>query len=161
MVFGAEDQLTNRLAGMARLAGSCRSSRPSARFQPVYVEDLAKAIATATLDPASHGGNTYEIGGPQVLTMRELHGRRSSKAAGPVDRSWSTCPIRSASLISRFGLLPGAPLTRDQWLMLQQDNVAGQGRRARGVRDPPDAVRRGRSRMARHVTAAIASRAAA
>ena len=42
-------------------------------FQPVYVRDLGKAIAIAALEPQTFGGNTYEIGGPQVMSMVELH----------------------------------------------------------------------------------------
>ena len=54
----------------------CPSSRSIAakrNFQPVYVRDLAKAIAMAALDPGRFGGKTYEIGGPQVMSMMELH----------------------------------------------------------------------------------------
>ncbi len=124
LVFGPEDELTNRLAGMARLpfvpviAAKCR-------FQPVYVRDLAQAIAKATLDPQQYGGQTYEIGGPQVMSMRELHSailEATGQKPEIVDM-----PDFMASLVSRFGWLPGAPLTRDQWLMLQHDNVPAEG----------------------------------
>ena len=71
IVFGAEDQLTNRLARMSRLP-ALPVIAPKCRFQPVFVEDLAKAIARAAVDPKAHGGKTYEIGGPQVLSMREF-----------------------------------------------------------------------------------------
>ena len=116
IVFGAEDMLTNRLAAMSRLpalpviAGDCK-------FQPVFVEDLAKVIALATVDPKTHGSKTYEIGGPQVLTMRELT-TEILKAAGR-ETDLVDIPGPVASAISYLGFLPGAPLTRDQWLMLQ------------------------------------------
>jgi len=138
IVFGPEDQLTNRLAAMSRLLPALPVIAAGCRFQPVFVEDLAKAIAAATADPARHRGRTYEIGGPQVFTMRELTlavleaaGRKSElvDVPGPV-----------ASLISRFGFLPGAPLTHDQWLMLQRDNVASDGSaglEAFGIRPTP------------------------
>ena len=159
LVFGPEDQLTNRLAALARLPVAAGDRRPAPVPAGLCSRPGARRSRTAALDPQAHGGKTYEIGGPQVLTMRELHRRdpRSRRAASP---SWSTCPISSARLLSRFGFLPGAPLTRDQWLMLQRDNVAGQGRAGpRGVRDPADAARRGRSGMARPIrTAATASR---
>lgn len=124
LVFGPEDQITNRLAGLARLpflpviASRCR-------FQPVYVRDLAQAIARAALDPQRHAGNTYEIGGPQVMSMRELHSailEATGRTPELVDM-----PDVLASLLSRFGWLPGAPLTRDQWRMLQTDNVPAKG----------------------------------
>ena len=124
LVFGPEDQLTNRLAGLARLPflPVIASQR---RFQPVYVRDLAEAIARAALDPEKHGGKTYEIGGPQVLTMRELHAailESTGQQPELVDM-----PDFIASLMAKFGWVPGAPLTRDQWLMLQSDNVAAKG----------------------------------
>jgi uncharacterized protein YbjT (DUF2867 family) len=135
IVFGAEDQLTNRLAGMARLP-ALPVIAPNCRFQPVFVEDLAKAIARAALDPAAHGGKTYEIGGPQVLTMRELT-VEILRAAGR-ETELVDIPNPVSSLISRLGFLPGAPLTRDQWLMLQNDNVpSGQGLESFGIRPTP------------------------
>src|SRR6185503_19821793 len=143
LVFGPEDNLTNRFAGLARLLPIMPVIAAGRKFQPVYVRDLAQAIATAALDPRKHGGTTYEIGGPQVLTMKELHLailELSGQEAALVEM-----PDVFASLLSRFGWLPGAPLTRDQWLMLGRDNVqSGEhpGLEAFGIRlTPLDAVR--------------------
>ena len=124
IVFGSEDQLTNRLAAMSRLP-VLPVIAPECRFQPVFVEDLAKAISAAALNPSAHAGTTYEIGGPQVFTMREL--TQQILAAAGRDTALADVPAPIASLISWFGFLPGAPLTRDQWLMLQRDNVASEG----------------------------------
>ena len=124
IVFGPEDQLTNRLAAMSRLP-VLPVVAPESRFQPVFVEDLAKAIVAAATDPAKYAGNTYEIGGPQVFTMREL--TQQILAAAGRDTALADVPAPIASLISWFGFLPGAPLTRDQWLMLQCDNIASEG----------------------------------
>ena len=57
-----------------RVRASANAARiaPKCRFQPVFVEDLASAIARSALDRETHGGRTYEIGGPEILTMREL-----------------------------------------------------------------------------------------
>ncbi len=137
LVFGPEDQLTNRLAGLARLPflPVIASQR---RFQPVYVRDLAQAIARAALEPEQFGGKTCEIGGPQVLTMRELHSailESTGQTPELVDM-----PDFMASLLARFGWVPGAPLTRDQWLMLQRDNVPAKGApglEAFGIRPTP------------------------
>ncbi len=120
LVFGSEDNLTNRLARLGWLP-VLPVIAPDCRFQPVYVDDLAKAIAAAALDPTAHGGKTYEIGGPQVMTMRELTAIVLD-AAGR-DPALVDMPDFAASLLSWLGFLPGAPLTRDQWLMLQNDNV--------------------------------------
>ncbi len=121
LTFGPEDQLTNRFAAMAQLpflpviAGK-------RNFQPVYVRDLAKAIATAALAPLTYGGKTYEIGGPQVMSMIELH-QAILKITGQ-KTDLVPLPDLFGTGLSYLGWLPGAPLTRDQWLMLQHDNVA-------------------------------------
>jgi uncharacterized protein YbjT (DUF2867 family) len=137
LVFGPEDELTNRFAAMANLpflpviAGK-RS------FQPVYVRDLGQAIAMAALDPQRFGGETYEIGGPQVMSMVDLH-RAILEITGQKP-DLMPMPDLFGNLLSRFGWLPGAPLTRDQWLMLQRDNVAsGQfpGLEAFGIKPTP------------------------
>ena len=73
-VFGPEDDFTNRFARMARLPFLPVIAAKS-RFQPVYVRDLARAIVAAALDPATHGGKTYELAGPEIMTMRELNER--------------------------------------------------------------------------------------
>jgi len=120
LVFGPEDDLTNRFAAMARLP-FLPVIAARRNFQPVYVRDVARAIAMAALDPGRFGGQTYEIAGPQVMSMAELHhaileitGQRPEVVH---------MPDLFGSALSRFGWLPGAPLTRDQWMMLQRDNL--------------------------------------
>ncbi len=122
LVFGPEDQLTNRFATLMRRLPVYPVIAPGTRFQPVYVRDLARAIAQAALDRGKHGGQTYEIGGPEVLTMRQL----SEYIAGAAGQSpaFIDLPDAAANALSYLGFLPGAPLTRDQWLMLSRDNVA-------------------------------------
>ena len=124
LVFGPEDQLTNRFAQMANLP-FLPVIAAKRRFQPVYVRDLAKAIAMAALQPQTYGGNTYEIGGPQKMSMVELH--QSILRLTGQKPEIVAMPDVFASLLSRLGWLPGAPLTRDQWLMLQRDNVPSGG----------------------------------
>jgi NADH dehydrogenase len=120
LVFGPEDDLTNRFAAMARLpflpvvAGR-------RNFQPVYVRDLGRAIALAALQPEKYGGQIFEIGGPQVMSMLELHKAILEITGQRPDIV--PLPDFFGKLLSSFGWLPGAPLTRDQWLMLQRDNV--------------------------------------
>ena len=137
LVFGPEDQLTNRFAGLASLP-FLPVIAPRRRFQPVYVRDLAQAIAKAALDPGHYGGSTYEVGGPQVLTMREIN--QAVLDATGLSPDLVDLPDFAASMMSRFGFLPGAPLTRDQWLMLQSDNVPAPGApglEAFGIRPTP------------------------
>ena len=120
LVFGPEDQLTNRFAGLLAKLPVYPVIAPNTRFQPVYVRDLAQTIVAATIDP-THRAKTYEIGGPEVMTMRELT-RQIGEAAGQ-STDLADMPNFAADLMSRFGFLPGAPLTRDQWVSLQSDNV--------------------------------------
>ena len=137
LAFGPEDELTNRFAAMARLP-VLPVIAAKRNFQPVYVRDLGKAIALAALDAATHGGKTYEIGGPQVMSMVELH--RAILAITGQKPEIVPTPDLFGSLLSQFGFLPGAPLTRDQWLMLQRDNVASDelpGLDAFGIRPTP------------------------
>jgi len=137
VVFGPEDELTNRFAAMARLP-FLPVIAATRKFQPVYVRDLRKAIAMAALDPQRFGGQTYEIGGPQRLSMVELH-RAILEITGQKPEI-VPLPDMVASLLSKLGWLPGAPLTRDQWLMLQRDNVPSgdlPGLEAFGIRPTP------------------------
>jgi NADH dehydrogenase len=124
LVFGPEDNLTNRFAAMARLP-FLPVIAARRNFQPVYVRDLAEAIALAAVDPDRFGGKTYEIGGPQVMSMADLH-HAILEITGQQPEVVHM-PDFFAALLARFGWLPGAPLTRDQWLMLQRDNVPGKG----------------------------------
>ena len=123
-VFGPEDDFTNRFARMAQWP-FLPVIAPHTRFQPVYVRDLGRAIAAAALDPKVHGGKTYELAGPAVMTMRQLNETVAQLAGQQPDLV--DVPDFVAGGMSFFGFLPGAPLTRDQWLMLQKDNVADGG----------------------------------
>lgn len=120
LVFGAEDQLTNRFARMAQLP-ILPVIAATRKFQPVYVRDLAKAIALSARYPQRFARHDYEIGGPQAMSMVELHQAILEMTGQKTDIV--PMPDLFGSLLSYFGWLPGAPLTRDQWLMLQRDNV--------------------------------------
>ena len=124
IAFGPEDHFVNRFAGMARLLPDVPVLRGRWRLQPVYAADLGKAIAQAALDPARHAGRTYELGGPQVVSMHELT-QWICRATGRGSRPVVDIPDPIGRLMARlFGWLPGAPISWDQWLMLSQDNVA-------------------------------------
>ncbi|HEY0625447.1 MAG TPA: complex I NDUFA9 subunit family protein [Allosphingosinicella sp.] len=132
VVFGREDNFVNRFAGLTRLLPALPVIRGAAKFQPVYAVDAGRAIAAAALDPETHGGKTYELGGPEVMTMRELNAFICSTTGH--NRQLIDIPDRAAGPLARFtGWLPGAPITWDQWLMLQKDNVVSD--KARGLRD--------------------------
>jgi uncharacterized protein YbjT (DUF2867 family) len=137
LVFGPEDNLTNRFASMARLP-FLPVIAAKRNFQPVYVRDLGTAIAKAALEPQKHGGKIYEIGGPQVMSMMDLH--KAILEISGQKPELVPLPDLFGELLSRFGWLPGAPLTRDQWLMLQHDNVPSKhmpGLEAFGIQPTP------------------------
>jgi len=119
-VFGPEDDFTNRFAAMMDWP-ILPVIAPRTRFQPLYVRDLAQAIAAAALDPETHGGRIYELAGPEAMTMLELNRQIATLSGQQPDLV--EVPDFIASAIASFGFLPGAPLSRDQWLLLQQDNV--------------------------------------
>src|SRR3546814_14893167 len=109
---------------------------PKAKFQPVYVGDMAEA-AVAALD-ASAAGRTFELGGPQGLTMAALQ-QWIANATGRKRLFVEVPDAVGAALARGLGWLPGAPITRDQWLMLQTDTV---------VTDDSDGFAQDRKRVA-------------
>jgi NADH dehydrogenase len=139
LLFGREDNFVNRFAGLARLSPVLPVFRPKMRMQPVYASDVAYAIAAAVADPEAHAGQTYELGGPQVMTMRELM-EWICKTTG-YGRALVDVPDFAGRLLARAtGWAPGAPLTWDQWMMLQKDNVVAPGAKGLesfGVRQTP------------------------
>ena len=126
ILFGREDGFVNKFAQMAALLPVVPVVRAGVRFQPAFVNDVARAVAEAALDPLKHGETTYSLGGPQALSMGELNGW----VARAIGRRPRLLPIPDAiaSTMAKFGgWLPGAPMTWDQWLMLQKDNVVPAG----------------------------------
>jgi len=126
VLFGREDQFINRFARLVRIAPVLPVVRPSARFQPAFVADAAKAVAAAVNDPATYAGRTYELGGPEIMTMRQLNAyvaRTTGRTPTLVD-----VPDFASRLLAKFGgWLPAAPITMNQWLMLARDNVVADG----------------------------------
>jgi NADH dehydrogenase len=127
VAFGQEDNFVNRFAAMARLLPFVPVVRGGWRMQPVHAADVGRAVAIAAIDPRSHGGRTYELGGPQVLTMLELN-RWIAESTGRGSKGIAPIPDAIGRTIARLaGWLPGAPITWDQWLMMQRDSVVSDG----------------------------------
>ncbi|RWB01066.1 MAG: complex I NDUFA9 subunit family protein [Mesorhizobium sp.] len=123
--FGPEDSFFNRFASMARyspvlpLIGGGRT-----KFQPVYVGDVAEAVARS-VDGKVQGGRIYELGGPQVLTFKQC----MQEMLAMIDRKrflvsvpWWVANMQASIL----GLLPNPLLTKDQVLQLRGDNIVSE-----------------------------------
>ncbi|RWK33414.1 complex I NDUFA9 subunit family protein [Mesorhizobium sp.] len=123
--FGPEDSFFNRFASMARyspvlpLIGGGRT-----KFQPVYVGDVAEAVARS-VDGKVQGGRIYELGGPQVLTFKQC----MQEMLAMIDRKrflvsvpWWVANMQASIL----GLLPNPLLTKDQVLQLREDNIVSE-----------------------------------
>jgi NADH dehydrogenase len=143
IIFGREDQFINRFAAMMRMTPLVPVLRGAAKFQPVYVGDVAAAIVAAVATPAASAGRTFELGGPQVMSMAQVQ-RWIAARTGRAPLFVDVPDVAGALLAKAVGWLPGAPITTDQWLMLQSDNVVGDdadGLAALGVTPTPiDAV---------------------
>ncbi len=125
IVFGQEDAFLNRFAAMIAKAPVVPVVRAPAKFQPVFAADVADAVAAAIRTPEAYAGKTFELGGPDVISMGKLI-RWLAKTIGR-DPSIVEIPDMLGALIARGGFLPGAPITWDQWQMLQTDNVVANG----------------------------------
>lgn len=140
IMFGPEDTFFNRFASLARmlpvlpLVGGGET-----RFQPVFVGDVAKAVALA-IDGKVAGGKIYELGGPEVKSFRELveyvceiTGRRRFIASLPFPLARLQARILEIVNTLSLGLLPDEfLLTRDQVTLLESDNVVSETARKDG-----------------------------
>lgn len=126
VIFGPEDNFFNQFAAMAcfspvlPLFGGGKT-----KFQPVYVGDVARAIATCVQSPYT-GGHIYELGGPGVFTFREILEYIMDTIGKERVLAW--VPYSIGSLVALVGeVLPRPPLTRDQIRLLKNDNVVSAG----------------------------------
>lgn len=139
VLFGEDDHFITMFAGLIAAFPVLPVFGPAAKLQPLFVDDAARAVAVALADPDSHGGRTYEIAGPQVLTMAELN--RKIAAAQGRRRVFAELPDwASKGFAALTGWLPGAPLSLDQWALLEAGNTASgafPGMKALGIAPRP------------------------
>jgi uncharacterized protein YbjT (DUF2867 family) len=133
VVFGPEDQFTNRFAALARISPFLPLVGGGAtRLQPVFVGDVARAVAAA-VDGLARAGATYEIGGPEAMTLREI----LAFILKTIERERMLLPLpfplaRLAAYVLQFA--PGAlKLTPDQVDLLRSDNVVSEAAHAAGL----------------------------
>jgi NADH dehydrogenase len=132
VVFGPEDQFTNRFASLARMAPVMPLFGADTRMQPVYVGDVATAVADA-VDGKTRAGATYELGGPEVLTMREI----LDIILATIERKRMLVPVPFGIARLKATFLQFAPgafkLTPDQVALLRVDNVVSDSAKAAGL----------------------------
>lgn len=126
VVFGAGDDFLNKFAQLAQIAPVLPLiGGGQTKFQPVYVGDVAEAVARVA-SRADAAGQTYELGGPAVMTFEDvlkLVARETYRTPGFVP-----VPFFAAKLIAALAQIPAVigfkpVLTEDQVVLLQSDNV--------------------------------------
>jgi uncharacterized protein YbjT (DUF2867 family) len=125
VIFGPRDSLTNRFAALLRLAaGWLPLARSQARFAPVYVGDVAEAFVRCLQERDSFG-ETLELCGPQILTLEQIVRMTAAVAGLPCHL------VRLPDALGRMqaallGLLPGKPLSLDNFRSLTVDSLCTQ-----------------------------------
>ena len=140
IVFGPEDSFFNRFASLARFAPALPLvGGGDTQFQPVFVGDVAEAVARG-VDGTLTGGTIYELGGPQVATFKQLlqfvcatTGRKRALVPLPFSVARVQAGVMEALKYASFGLLPEEfLLTRDQVTLLEKNNVVSDAAKAEG-----------------------------
>lgn len=137
ILFGSDDTFLTMFAGLMAMP-VLPVFAPDALLQPLDVDDAAQAVGNVLANPAAHAGLTYEIAGPEAISMMALN-RRIAKATGR-----SPLLIGLPDAISRLiAMMPLAPISRDQLALLKAGNVMSgdlPGIRALGVHPRPLAL---------------------
>ncbi|HEY7753090.1 MAG TPA: complex I NDUFA9 subunit family protein [Steroidobacteraceae bacterium] len=137
VIFGPGDDFVNRFARLLRaLPLAFPLARPGARFAPVWVDDVVAAILRALADEAT-AGETYELGGPDVLSLREIVVMVRDRLR--LRRAIIGIPDFAARLQAAiFDFVPGKPFSTDNYRSLTVDSVCRVNGLARlGIRPQP------------------------
>lgn len=134
VIFGNGDGFFNALAGVARASVLVPVFSASTRLQPVYVEDVAAAVVKGVIGEAAPG--IYELGGPEVMTLREAQERviaeiERKRVIVALPSCFGAIPAFALDLVQTMtgGLIENKVLTRDQLRLLSDDNVVSEGAR--------------------------------
>lgn len=131
VIFGAEDKFFNMFARLAQLAPALPLiGGGMTKFQPVYVGDVAdavlKALTSLPSDKVNAQGRIFELGGPEVLTFKEIYQRmfaHTHNIKPLLSMPWGVARVQAAFM----SILPEPPLTGDQITSLKTDNVVHDG----------------------------------
>ncbi|GAA5083129.1 complex I NDUFA9 subunit family protein [Lysobacter panacisoli] len=122
VIAGPGDGLFCRFDALLRFAPALPIGRAEAKFQPVWVDDVAEAFVRALDEPRSIG-ESYDLVGPDVMTLRQIV-RLAARARGR-HRAVIGLPPSLGQLQANVGeWLPGKPISRDNWRSLQLDSVS-------------------------------------
>ena len=119
ILFGPDDAFVNMFAKVVSQMPVVPVFGPDARLQPLFVDDAACAVATILADFDAQAGKTFELAGPEILTMMDIN-QRIAKAQG---RHPVLVPVGDA-MAGLFAALPGTPFSRDQLALLKAGSVA-------------------------------------
>lgn len=122
VIAGPGDGLFNRFDALLRFVPALPVGRPDARFQPVWVDDVARAFVAALQDDASIG-QSYALVGPRVLTLRQII-EQTARARGRQRIVIGLPPALGALQAGVGEHLPGKPISRDNWRSLQLDSTS-------------------------------------
>ncbi len=124
VIFGPGDHLFNRFASLLKLVMHLPLACPNARFAPVYVGDVVEVIIKSLTEKATFG-ERYDLCGPKVYTLQQLV-EFTIKTLG-IKRKVIPLGGGMSKLLARvMGILPGKPLTYDNYLSMQVDSVSKQ-----------------------------------
>lgn len=118
VLFGADDQFLTMFAGLMAMP-VLPVFAPQAKLQPLDVDDAAEAVGAILANPAAHAGKTYEIAGPEAISMIDLNRR--------IARATDRAPIfveLSDGIAGLIAAMPLTPISRDQYALLKAGNVA-------------------------------------
>ncbi len=131
IIFGPEDSFFNRFASMAQIAPAIPVVGAETQFQPVYVDDIAKAAEMALMGQVQPG--VYELGGPDISTFKSLMQqmldtirRRRLILSIPFWAGGILGGVSEVVSALTLGIVP-AQITRDQVRNLRNDNIVGDG----------------------------------
>ena len=121
VIFGRDDSFLNLFARLARLLPVIALASPQARFQPIFVEDVARALSGCLTDPHTFG-HSYDLCGPKVYTLRQLveYVCRTLGVHRPIIGLNEPLSLLQAALLER---LPGRMMTRDNVYSMRVDSV--------------------------------------
>jgi uncharacterized protein YbjT (DUF2867 family) len=125
VIFGRGDHFLNMFARLNRLMPVIMLARPQAKFQPIWVDDVAKAFVRSLENPDTYG-QRYELCGPRIYTLRELvqYVQDILGLKRPIIGLNDDFSRVLAAIMER---LPGKLITRDNLLSMQVDNVCEKG----------------------------------